>query len=127
MRGLLPRFLDSWQPHQRLSPKVSIQWQELFAILAAALTWGHKWQRKRIKFNFDNQAIALAWQGKEQRIICLLRMLFLTAAQHNFTVTLSHLLERHNAIADALSRCPFTLAPQADPMQTAMPGKLSMI
>ena len=77
-------FHYSWQPHQRLSPKVSIQWQELFAILAAALTWGHKWRTKRIRFSCDNQAIVLAWQGKsskEQRIMCLLMMLFLTAAQ----------------------------------------------
>ena len=127
-------FHYSWQPHQRLSPKVSIQWQELFAILAATLTWGHKWQRKRIKFNCDNQAIVLAWQGKsskEQRIMCLLRMLFLTAAQHNFTVTLSHLPGQHNTIADALSRCQFTrffaLAPQADPTPTAMLGILSTL
>lgn len=132
-------FQGSWfhyscQPHQRLSPNVSIQWQELFAIPAAALTWGHKWQRKRIKFNCDNQAIVLAWQGKsskQQRIMRLLRMLFLTAAQHNFTVTLSHLPGRYNAIADALSRSQFTrffaLAPQADAKPTATPGVLSTI
>ena len=66
-----------------------------------------------------------------KRIMCLLRMLFLTAAQHNFTVTLSHLPGQHNTIADALSRCQFTrffaLAPQADPTPTATPGILSTL
>ena len=33
-------FRGDWQPHQQLL-KRSIQWQELFAIVAAALTWGH--------------------------------------------------------------------------------------
>eukprot|EP00731_Ephydatia_muelleri_P022108 Em0014g699a len=32
-------FRGDWQPHQRL-PLRSIQWQELFAIVAAASTWG---------------------------------------------------------------------------------------
>ena len=60
-------FHYMWQPHQRLSETTSIQWQELFAILAAALTWGHRWRRKRIKFHCDNQAIVLAWQGKRSQ------------------------------------------------------------
>ena len=30
-------FHHDWQPHQQLSEHVSIQWQELFAIVAAAL------------------------------------------------------------------------------------------
>ena len=109
-------FQGSWfhysrQPHQKLFTNASIQWQELFTILAAALTWGCKWQRKRIRFNYDNLAIVLAWQGKsakEPRIMSLLRRLFFIAAQHNFTVLLSHLPGRHNAIADAISRCQFT-------------------
>ena len=91
-------FHYSWQPHHKLS---SIQWQELFAIVAAALTWGKKWRKKRIRFNSDNQAIVLAWQeksSKDQQIMCLLRRLFLTAAQHNFTVILCHLPGRHNGI-----------------------------
>eukprot|EP00731_Ephydatia_muelleri_P017504 Em0010g602a len=33
-------FRGDWRPHQQL-PKCSIQWQELFAIISAACTWGH--------------------------------------------------------------------------------------
>ena len=40
-------FRGDWQPHERL-PLRSIQWQELFAIVAAASTWGHLWAGLRI-------------------------------------------------------------------------------
>lgn len=38
-------FHYDWQPSQQLR---SIQWQELFAILAAALTWGNLWKQKKL-------------------------------------------------------------------------------
>ena len=40
-------FFHTWQPHRYLR---TIQWKELFAIVAAALTWGHRWLGKRVKF-----------------------------------------------------------------------------
>ena len=48
-------FHHQWQPHQQLSKQISIQWQELFAIVAAALTWGHNWSRLRIRFFCNNR------------------------------------------------------------------------
>ena len=93
-----------------------------------------KWQRKRVRFNCDNQAIVLDWQGKLSKQplnASLLRMLFLTAAQHNFTVTLRHLRGKENDVADALSRRQFTrfpaLAPQTDKRPTTTPGILNTI
>eukprot|EP00731_Ephydatia_muelleri_P007891 Em0004g229a len=49
-------FRGDWQPHQQLL-KRSIQWQELFAIVAAALTWGHFLTGQRIRFHCDNLPI----------------------------------------------------------------------
>ena len=46
-------FFHAWRPHQHLQ---SIQWKELFTIVAAALTWGHQWHGKRVKFMCDNHA-----------------------------------------------------------------------
>ena len=121
-------FHYDWQPHQLTQ---SIQWKELFAILAAALTWGHLWQGKRLKFLCDNQAIVLAWQHhrcKQPLIMALLRHLFLAAAKGHFHVSLRHLPGTANAIADALSRRQFThffsLAPQAQKSPTKTPGVL---
>ena len=84
-------FFYKWRPHQCLSETISIQWQELFAISAAAMTWGHLWSQKRICFHCDNQSITLAWQGKsskQPRLMILLRKLFFIAARNTFTVTI---------------------------------------
>ena len=53
-------FWGDWQPHQRL-PLRSIQWQELFAIMASASTWGHHWSGLRIHFHCYNLPIVQAW------------------------------------------------------------------
>jgi len=94
-------FHHDWQPHQQLSEQVSIQQQELFAIVDAALSWGHTWRQKRIRFYCDNLVIVNSWEGKSSkhsRIISLLRTLFLTAAKNNFTVSLKHLPGKINEI-----------------------------
>ena len=125
-------FHYDWQPHQQLSEQVSIQWQELFAIVAAALTWGHTWWQKRIRFYCDNLTIVNSWEGKSSkhpRIMSLLHLLFLTAAKNNFTISLKHLPGKTNEIADALSRKQFIrffhLAPQAEQLPTHIPGILT--
>ena len=112
---------------------ITIQWQELFAIIAAAMTWGHLWDQNRICFHY-NQAIALAWQGKsskQPKLMTLLRKSFFTAAQNNFTVTIKHLPGTKNSIADAISRMQFqrffSLAPQANRDPTPIPGELSTL
>lgn len=127
-------FHYSWQPHQQLSNATSIQWQELFAIVAATLTWGDLWSRKRIRFYCDNQAIVKAWEGqssKHPKLMSLMRLLFLTAARSNFTVTLKHIAGKSNELADALSRKQFnrffTLAPQANHFPTPTPGILRQL
>eukprot|EP00731_Ephydatia_muelleri_P028107 Em0019g980a len=99
-------FKGSWLPHQELSQR-SIQWQELFAIVAAAHTWGHRLAGRRIRFHCDNLAVVHAWNGQSSRdtaIMVLLRELFYVAARSNFTVQLVHVPGKHNSLADALSR-----------------------
>ena len=98
-------FHHNWQPHQQLSKHIFIQWQELFAIVAAALTWGHLRSTLKIRFICDNLPIVQAWEGKSSKqpqIMRLLRLLFLTAAKGNFTITLKHIAGITNPIADAI-------------------------
>ena len=61
----------------------------------------------------------------------LMRLLFLTAAQNNFTVKMKHLAGKSNELADALSRQQFnrffSLAPQADKFPTPTPGILRQL
>ena len=51
------------------------------------------------------------------------------AACNDFTIQLVQVPGKHNSLADALSRDMlsrfFTLAPQADPLPTAMPAVLA--
>jgi len=95
-----------WLPYQCL-PLRSIQWQELFAIVTAAGTWGHHWSGLRIHFHCDNLPIVQAWarqSSKHPDLMQLIRTLFLVAAHNNFTIRMSHLPGRLNRIADGLSR-----------------------
>ena len=59
-------FRGSWLPHQELSQR-SIQWQALFAIVAAAHTWGHRLAGRRIRFHCDNLAVVYTWNGQSPR------------------------------------------------------------
>ena len=126
-------FHYSWQDHQL---NHSIQWKELFAMLAAAMTWGHLWTGRRLKFLCDNQAIVQAWEGQRSRnsdLMILLRRLyvFFAAARGNFPVMLQHLPGVTNQLADAISRKQFDrffcLAPQANPTPTRTPGALTTV
>ena len=48
-------FHHNWQPHHQ--QHVSIQSQELFQIVAAALTWSHTRRQKHVRFYCDNPVI----------------------------------------------------------------------
>ena len=124
-------FRGPWLPHQK-QPHRSIQWQELFAILAATSTWHKRLMGRRVIFHCDNLAVVHAWTGQSSRdpsLMVLFRELFFIAAQGNFTIKMVHVPGAHNALADALSRDRmltfFTLAPQADPLPSAMPPSLA--
>ena len=69
-------FRGDWLPH--LKPRMrSIQWQELFAIVAAACTCGHLLQGQRITVHCDNMAIVQANQSaRHQGILHFLQTLF---------------------------------------------------
>ena len=110
----------------------SIQWKELFAVLAAAATWGHQWSGKKIRFDCDNQAVVKAWQTKapkDHNLATLFRKLFLVAAKNNFNVSLQHIPGLCNDIADALSRQQMQrfrqLVPEADKDPTNIPAWLT--
>ena len=117
-------FRQDWLPHQ---VDQDIQWKELYAILVAAATWGHRWSGWKIRFYCDNQAIVQSWakgSSKNKAVMSLLRTLFLTAAKGQFSISLLHIPGRNNSRADALSRNKISLFhslfPQADPYPVRM-------
>ena len=105
-----------------------IDFLELFAILAAARTWGHEWKGRRVVFVTDNKPITQIWQKgstPSPNIMTLVRKLYLHAAISHFSVSFKFIFSFHNAVADALSRFQMVrfrqLAPNADKQQTTIP------
>ena len=87
--------------------KISINYRELFAIFAAAETWGQDWRGKRIIFVTDNEPITEIWDKgstPSPDIMSLVRPLFLAAAKGGYSVSFKHIAGVDNPIADALSR-----------------------
>ena len=85
----------------------SIDFKELFALVAAVMTWGPEWVGKRIVFYTDNQPITFIWDSGTtpcEDLMTLVRKLFLTAAKFQFSISLKHISVTSNTIADAISR-----------------------
>ena len=106
----------------------NIDFLELFAIMAAARTWGHEWAGRRIVFVTDNKPITQIWQSgttPSPNIMILVRKLYLYAAISHFSISFKHIFTYHNAVADALSRFQMVrfrqLVPDADRRPTQIP------
>lgn len=109
----------------------SIDFKEMFAILAAVLTWGHHWPGKTIIILTDNLPITEIWHkgsSPSRDIMSLVRTLYLITARLQFVVKLKHIPGKHNIIADSLSRFQMQkfqeAAPQADQHPTPIPEAL---
>ena len=120
----------SWPPGYK--DLKSINFRELFAIVAAAETWGNSWSGKRIVFITDNEPITDIWgsgSSKCPEIMRLIRHLFLIAVRGGVSVSFKHTPGVDNPVADALSRFQMEkyqllfrhLVPQADPQATQVP------
>ena len=121
-----PQWIQAaWPPHLYHQ---NIDFLELFAILAAARTWGHEWKGKRVVFVTDNKPITQIWDKTTTptpELMTLVRKLYLHAALCHFTVSFKHIFTYHNATADALSRFQMSrfrqLAPEAHLQPTPIP------
>ena len=118
----------SWS---RWKVRPSIDYRELFAIVAAAETWGHNWEGKRIVFVTDNQPITQIWdKGSTPTpdIMSLIRTLFLSAAKRGYSVSLKFISGSSNKTADVLSRFQDRefrqLLPDADADPTLVPSHI---
>ena len=101
-------FQGTWKPQQHIGiSKISIAWQELYAIVVACSIWGKQWACKRILFQCDNLAVVSALNTKKAKcpqLMRLLRKLTLIAMSRNFHLKAQHIPGLSNEIADSLSR-----------------------
>lgn len=115
-------FQGKWVESQLLSaPGISINWQELYAIVVACSIWGPTWSTRRVLFYCDNSAVVYIINTKRSkcsRIMSLLRSLTLATLKFNFYIKAKHVPGASNEIADSLSRFQVSrfrhLAPWAD-------------
>jgi hypothetical protein len=85
----------------------SMPWKELFAIVAAAATWGSTWERQKIVFFTDCMPVVQALMkgsSRTRRIMQLIRALHYYAARHHFVYRVEHIAGVRNTVADELSR-----------------------
>ena len=101
--------------------------KELFPILAALVTWGHRLSNKKIVVHTDNLALVYILRNatsKEPMTMCLVRKVVLTCLQHNIVFYPIHIMGSVNVLADLLSRLKFqefrAKAPWADLVMTAL-------
>ena len=114
--GAENRWLQGqWKEEDR---KESIEYKELYAIVAACATWGHQWSSRRIQLHCDNEAVVACVSSGTSRapgLMSLLRCLVMICARLNFVVSAVHVPGRTNVVADALSRGRMQAFRQAAP------------
>ena len=122
-------FQGCWS---KLQLCMDIAWKELFAIVMAVHTRGSLWQRQKILFHCDNQAVISIWESgttRAKEIMALVRLLYYSAAKYNINVCVTHIAGTENVIADCLSRFQQDkfkkLAPLANPAPDSIPAWLT--
>ena len=99
--------------------------------MAAAETWGHNWEGKRIVFVTDNQPITQIWDKGSTAapdIMSLVRTLFLSVAKRGYSVSLKFISGSSNKATDVLSRFQDRefrqLLPDADASPNPVPSHI---
>src|SRR5882724_6961759 len=95
-----------------------IQFKETYAVLQAILRWGHLWKHSHVVFNVDNTAVVHALSSgtnRNVRVMNMIRMVIMLAAQLDFSYSSSWLPSHENSLADSASRFEynrlFSIAP----------------
>jgi len=90
---------------------------------------GALWQRQKMLFHCDNQAVVSIWESGSTRAketIALVHLLYFSAAKYNIIVCIAHIAGAENEIADSLSHFQQyrfkQLAPQANPVPDSIPA-----
>ena len=88
-------WIQAEWPAQYSGQSTSVDFQELFAIHAACLTWGEQWKGKRIIYFTDNKPITQVWDSgtsPAKDLMRLMRAFYTTALKYQFSISLKHIL-----------------------------------
>ena len=96
--------------------------------------WSKPWSGKRVLFHCDNHRVVHIWlHGSSScpNLMVLVRCMFFTAANKNYTIVIKHILDAYNVIADALSHAQMpkfhALAHWTAPKPTPRPAEVLTI
>ena len=99
MQGAWNSLIKKFQP--------SIEYLELFALVAGVIAWGERFSNRRILLRSDNLSICYMVNqttSKCKNCMVLIRKLILHCLIHNIKINVQHLPSCQNGIADSLSR-----------------------
>ena len=100
-----------WNPQFIKKSKPSIEFLELYALVAAVLTWSDKLSNQRVAIYCDNQAVIHMVNNTASSCVqCmkLLRILVLDSIRANRRLFALYVNTRDNFLADSISRMNFS-------------------
>jgi hypothetical protein len=129
-------FYMPWPNHYTLNGQegISIEFLEMWPIVASAHIFGHSMTRQKIMFNCDNQSVVHILNkrsSKIPRIMGLVRSLVAASMKHNFLLRARHLSSKANLECDLLSRnrvaAFLQIRPDADRAPCMIPPQLTRL
>lgn len=107
-------FAGRWTPEHRAvamrKTNESMPFYELYALVAAAVTWGPSWGQRKVIFRSDCMPVVqaiTAQRSSDASMMHLLRLLASTACRFSFDFRCVHIPGVDNIVADILSRHGF--------------------
>ena len=104
-------FAGKWTPELRAiamrKSRESMPFYELYALVAAAVTWGGSWTQRKVVFRSDCKPVVDAIKSQrssDPSMMHLLRLLASTACRYGFDFRCDHIPGIDNIVADVLSR-----------------------
>ena len=103
-------FYAPWDYSFVQSIEPSIEYMELFAVVAATLTWLHRFRDKRIQLHCDNQSMVNMLNSMSsscKNCMVLIRKIMLCCLLNNVRLSAVYISMKNNFLADALSHLQF--------------------
>ena len=98
---------ERWSKEFLLKEDPSIEYLELFALVAAVVSWIHNFRNRRIVIFCDNKSVVGMVNSnttKCRNCMVLIRMLVMKSMMENVRIFGQHLTSSENKLADLLSR-----------------------
>ena len=126
---------DSWMfgewPKEFLKQDPSIEFLELYALLAGVLTWLKRFKNKRIRLWCDNIAVVHMVNNNSSTCkdcMVLIRLLVFESLKQNSRVYANYIKSKDNGLSDSLSRMDFDrfhqLGPDMEKIATEPPSEI---